>query len=608
MVKRIQVVLPIFVVVLVLPLMILGMGEPKAQDQTVEGASAEKGSASWVDTPGGAVGGKAIFTDCRQQAVADGRRPPVQLSGMKRRESAMPPGVGMKGMPAQGSDAAMMEPLGATPPPAPSKETPQAPDTVPPSKPDAPEGNTIYLSNDDSMSLSSAQRIEYAIRHFLPIPTQHLRPHEFLNYYQFAGAPVEKGRAFSVAASLTPGIKRGQTSLAFSVKGRQVSKAERRPAVMTFVVDQSGSMNASNKMDYLKRGLKKVWDAFKPGDVVSIVQFNHQVCTPLEGFVVGRDSRDLFDKAVEYLQPWGSTNLHDGMVRGYDLGEKYYEKVKNNRVIMVTDALANTGVVNDELSSTVTRFYDKRRIAFSGIGVGHDFNDRMLDQLTEKGKGAYLFLASESAVDKVFGDKFVSLLEVVARDVHFRMTLPPSLAMDVFYGEESSTRKEDVQAIHYFANSGQLFLSELKGEAKDQDSIRFVAEYTDPKSGEKREESFKWVVGDIRVNPSATIDKARLILSLTDLIGETSPATVQTWSCWVHPCYKKIFPIPLPPGPPRPDFPCYEPIDPERGRKACAYYRNNMNELAGRLKGDVEVEHIQGLTERYCGRFEEGKK
>ena len=45
--------------------------------------------------------------------------------------------------------------------------------------------HTFYLSNDDSMSLSSAQRIEYAIEKGLPVPRAHIRPHELLNYYTF---------------------------------------------------------------------------------------------------------------------------------------------------------------------------------------------------------------------------------------------------------------------------------------------------------------------------------------------------------------------------------------------------------------------------------------
>ena len=63
-------------------------------------------------------------------------------------------------------------------------------------------GAKIYLSNDDTMSLSSAQRVLYAIDNFLPLPAEHIRPHELLNYFSFDTAPVQENRDFSVAAGI----------------------------------------------------------------------------------------------------------------------------------------------------------------------------------------------------------------------------------------------------------------------------------------------------------------------------------------------------------------------------------------------------------------------
>ena len=45
----------------------------------------------------------------------------------------------------------------------------------------------------------------------------------------------------------------------------------------------------------------------------------------------------------------------------------------------------------------MSRFYDSRRIRLSGVGVGSSFNDYLLDRLTERGKGAYVFLGSDAA-------------------------------------------------------------------------------------------------------------------------------------------------------------------------------------------------------------------
>lgn len=569
--------------------------EEKKPTVTNNAVKTKKASDSWIDSPATRVGGKAVFTDCRAQEN-DIPGPPI----FKKQAMPAPAGANNQKLEKTASresvsviaevsaDAESGKPVDTT---IAQQETPKQ------------KENYIYLSNDDSMSLSSPQRIEYAIKHFLPIPAQHIRPHEFLNYYKFDRLPVKNGEVFSVKADLANGLMRNQSTLALSVQGKTISKENRENAVITFVVDQSGSMSSDNRMTYLKKGLTRVYDELKDGDVINVVQFNHRVCTPLEGFVVGRDDKAMFDKTIDYLGANGSTNLHDGLVSGYELSNKYYDKKKNNRVIMITDAMANTGVVNSQLSATVTKHYDEKEIAFSGIGVGHGFNDHMLNELTEKGKGAYLFLSSESAVDKVFGDKFISLLEVVARNVHFKLTMPKSIKMDVFYGEESSTVKEEVQAIHYFANSSQLFLSDLKGEPKGNELFKLDLEYTDPANEKSAVQHFEWKTKDIFKKQSATIVKARLILLFTDLLAETNQNTCDYWSCMVYPCFRHDY-KPVMQGTPRKMYG----VDMDRALKTCEHYKKKMSETAQSIKDDEEVQYLLDLQKQYCARFENTNK
>ena len=389
-----------------------------------------------------------------------------------------------------------------------------------------PESQTIYLSNDDSMSLSSAQRIETAIEQFLPIPRQHLRPHEFLNYFHFETKEVAEGKTFSVRADLVPGMEPGTWTLGLAVAGRRVSRTERCRATITLVIDVSGSMSGAGKMDYLKRGLKRMAEELRPGDMVNLVEFDNQVFVPLENFVVGRDDSQLFIEAVDALRPRGGTNLHAGLNHGYLLAERYFNSGTCNKIILITDARTNRGVTSKQMISEVGRQLDARGIELSGVGVGRYFNDSLLDRLTEKGRGAYLFLGSPRAAERVFGEGFVSLLETVARDVRFKLVLPPSLRMKVFYGEEASTVKQEVKAIHYFAGTTQLFLSDLEETRRGleaQDVITLEAEFLDPRTGDPRVESFAFSVGGIRKASSDNVGKARALMAFTDMLRDLAP-------------------------------------------------------------------------------------
>jgi len=444
-------------------------------------------------------------------------------------------------------------------------------------------GASLYLSNDDTMSLSSAQRVLFAIDEFLPIPSEHVRPHELLNYFSFDTAPESPDHDFSVLAAIEPKPgEPGAYTLGLSVSGREVSKDDRRNAALTFVVDRSGSMSDEGRMDYLKRGLLRMTRELKRGDLVNLVLFDHEACSSIENFAVGRDSMNVLTAAIQKLEPRGSTDVDSGLRLGYELADRAYQATHSNRVVLITDALANTGVTDPEVVSMISSHYDKRRIRLSGVGVGTEFNDELLDRLTERGKGAYVFLGSPSEVDAVFGERFVSLIETTANDVHFKLHLPPSLRMNVFYGEESSTVKEDVQAIHYFAGTSQLFLSDLVSktpELQTRDSVMLSVEYENPETGQKQFEDFAFKLGDISFG-SNLVKKGRLVMSFIDGIADTVRSlperTDHHAGGWRDP---------------------YASTQCERGRASLA-------EQARPFARDAEVGRVVSLWERYCSRYE----
>ena len=444
-------------------------------------------------------------------------------------------------------------------------------------------GASIYLSNDDTMSLSSAQRILYAIDGFLPLPRQHIRSHELLNYFTFDTSPVLEDSDFSVVANLSEvSADKGAYTLALAVNGRSIDKQTRRNAAITFVIDRSGSMRDEGRMDFLKRGMTRMVSELKRGDLLNIVLFDDEICVPLEGFVVGRDNKAWLTKTIDALEPRGSTDLHRGLTRGYELADKSFQEGYSNRVMLITDALTNTGVVNTGAIAAVGKHYDAKRIRLSGIGVGRSFNDNLLDQLTERGRGAYVFLGSESEVDKVMGERFVSLLETTAVDVRFRLHVPPSLRMEQFYGEESSTVKEDVQAIHYSANTSQLFLSDLIARGKTirpQDQIMVTIEYKDPETEQALVEEVAFGVGAI-LGAAKNVQKGRLLMRWADGLDEIAARQEQLGgNAW------------------------FGDEQDEASAAACDRGRTELAALATGMQ-DSEVRRVLDLWESYCAQYE----
>jgi Ca-activated chloride channel family protein len=441
----------------------------------------------------------------------------------------------------------------------------------------------LYLSNDDSMSLASAQRIIYAIENFLPVYRNEIRPHEFLNYFHFKTDPVAEGKTFSVNFQTAP--REGGETLTLAVQGKTLTAEQRRPAVMTLILDKSGSMAAQGKMEYLREGMEKLKSQFKNGDVINVVEFDHEVCNAVEGFQVGRDAMEGYDKTVKELTPRGSTDLQVGLVEGYKLAEKFYDAGKINRVILITDAIANTGQLDPELMASIGKYYDTKRIALSGIGVGLDFNDELLDTLTEKGKGAYLFLGMRDAIPRVFGTDFVSLLDTVARNVHFKATFPKGMHLDIFYGEEVSTEKAKVQPIHYFANTAQLFLLDLTGKAAGNEPFQLQIEFEDPVSGQAQVENFSQTVEQAQSRGRDNVAKARLLMAFATLLEKTSLPGNRPYSGW-YPGFRQE-------------------LSPEAvatGKQVCAEALPEMKKLSEAFS-DQETQYATDLANKYCSRF-----
>ena len=306
-------------------------------------------------------------------------------------------------------------------------------------------------------------------------------------------------------------------------------------------------------------------DGGERGDRVDIVLFDDEICSPLENYVVGRDDPALLAGVISDLAPRGSTDLDSGLREGYRVAKSHGEvEGRNRRMLLISDALLNTGEVNQDVVSEIGKSYESSGIRLSAIGVGRDFNDKVLDMLSEKGKGAYVYLGSEAVVDRVFGAGFGSLTQTVAHDVHFSLDLPPSLAMEKFYGEESSTHKEDIQPIDYYAGTTQLFVQDLHmkgGRPARSESVKLTAEWTDVDTGEARTQVFTASVGDILAADPHNLHKGRALLAWTDMITARS-----------------------------------------LGNDPCGAPYRTWDERIGDLGDDAEVAWLDGLTAPLCGQ------
>ena len=101
-----------------------------------------------------------------------------------------------------------------------------------------------------------------------------------------------------------------------------------------------------------------------------------------------------------------------------------------NRVLLLTDGLANVGVTDhDELVSAA---HDLRRrgVTTSTFGVGTDFDETLLQGIADAGGGHFYFIGDVAQMRDHITSEVGETLEVVAREVVLELTLPESVRVD----------------------------------------------------------------------------------------------------------------------------------------------------------------------------------
>jgi len=206
------------------------------------------------------------------------------------------------------------------------------------------------------------------------------------------------------------------------------------PLNIAVVVDCSSSMSAHDKMSRVKAALRRFTEKLRPLDRIAIVIYATEARVVLEPTLYGDGAR--VRDIIESLVPNGNTNLHAGLMLGYRMVSRHNRKGTTNRVILLTDGIANTGVTDPEVIARDSGERNRMGIDLSTIGVGVNLNRDLLAQLARSGRGLFHFVADEEDLQKVFDREIQSLLGAVARNIELSVTHEPGIRIARVYGYE----------------------------------------------------------------------------------------------------------------------------------------------------------------------------
>lgn len=284
---------------------------------------------------------------------------------------------------------------------------------------------STFAMDVDTASYSVTRR--YLTEGHLP-PSEAVRVEEFVNAFKYDYAAPTEG-AFAIHLEGAPSIfadSKRTHLLRIGLKGRVIPDENRKDAMLTFVIDVSGSMERENRLGLVKRSLRLLVDQLRPTDKVGIVVYGSQGRLLLPHTAVNRRAEIL--TAIDSLYPDGSTNAEEGLQIGYDLAWRNSEVDHINRVILCSDGVANVGQTGPEEILKEIRAHVKRGITLSTVGFGMgNYNDILMEKLANAGNGNYAYVDTLSEARRIFVEDLTGTLQVIAKDAKIQVDFNPEV-------------------------------------------------------------------------------------------------------------------------------------------------------------------------------------
>lgn len=265
--------------------------------------------------------------------------------------------------------------------------------------------------------------------------------------------------------------------------------ANRAPMNIALVIDRSGSMSAFGRIENARRAALMAVDRLGRNDILSVVSYDDKVEIEMPATKVTNPER--FKERIERLTPRGSTAIHAGLLAGANEIRKFKSSDRVNRIILLSDGLANVGPSKPSDFTSLGRELASEGITVSTIGLGNGYNEDLMAGLARSADGSHAFVQESADLTGFLAREFDDALGIVGQEIEIIITLKDGVKPTRGLGRDAEIRGDRLvyKVGALFGGAEQVLLAELDVAALSvqdaSDIARIELSYSDAASGKR---------------------------------------------------------------------------------------------------------------------------
>lgn len=258
-----------------------------------------------------------------------------------------------------------------------------------------------------------------------PVPPDAVRVEEMLNYFHYDYLEPKGDSPLGVTMELAKCPWNKDTLLLqIGLQAAHIGTEDLPRNNLVFLIDVSGSMFGSDRLDLVKRAFLMLLEELAPTDTVSIVTYASRDEVVLAGVPAADKVRIM--EAISGLEAKGSTNSAAGIQTAYQLAEQYADEGSVNRILMATDGDFNVGITSEGDLARLVMEKKQSGVRLTMLGVGYgNYKDNKLEALADYGDGNYYYLDSIFEARRALVTEAGGTFVEVARDVKLQLDFNP---------------------------------------------------------------------------------------------------------------------------------------------------------------------------------------